>query len=55
MKKSEIYNLAMVTIADSHLGGRTKIEIIRQLIEDEQVAKFCEKRDEEEAEHGKSV
>ena len=46
MKKSEIYYMAQLAVVDSHLGSRTKLEILRELIGKEDVAKFCEMEEE---------
>ena len=54
MKKSEIYKKAQLAVLGSTLGGYDKLEILRELMEEEKVALFCENR-EKENENGKSL
>ena len=43
MKKSELYQLAMIAVVETeHLTPMTKIEFIDQLLADQRVAKFNE-------------
>lgn len=50
MKKSEIYHLAQITVVNAPcITPESKLEILRELFEREDVEKFCEKRKEEKA------
>lgn len=50
MKKSEIYSLAQIAvITTSCIAPEKKQEILRVLISDEDLAKYCEDRDAEKA------
>ena len=52
MKKSEIYKLAQVAVLEScHVSYGTKLEILRELIDKEDVAKFVEQHEEKESEN----
>lgn len=56
MKKSEIYFKAQVAVVNSNCHVLDKLEILRQLMNDEDVAKYVEKNEEtEENNDGKSV
>lgn len=49
MKKSEIYAMAQNAVLNSTLiGNREKLEILRELMDKEDVALFCEKQKEKE-------
>lgn len=48
MKTSEIYWLAQCAVLDSQLTVKTKLEIVRELIEKEDVALYCENKEEKE-------
>ena len=51
MKKSEIYHLAQITVINSPcIAPERKLETLRVLMEDEDVAKFVEKREAKERE-----
>ena len=51
MKKSEIYHLAQITVINSPcIAPERKLEAIRVLMENEDVAKFVEKREAKERE-----
>lgn len=53
MKKSEIYHLAQITIINSPcIAPERKLETLRVLMENEDVAKFVEKREAKEGENG---
>jgi hypothetical protein len=48
MKKSEIYNMAMLVIVDStELSGEYKLEILDVLMSDKSQAEWCENREAE--------
>ena len=50
MKKSEIYSLAQIAvITTSCISVEKKQEILRVLIKDEDLAKFCEEKEIEKA------
>lgn len=50
MKKSEAYNLAQIAvISSSCIAPERKMEILKVLIEDEKLARYCEEREEDEA------
>ena len=57
MKKSYIFRLAQISVLnDHHLPVADKLEILRELFEQEDVAIYVEKRDEKEGDdNGKSV
>ena len=47
MKKSEIYRMAQVAVLmNASINVREKLEILRELIDKEDVALFCEKKEE---------
>jgi hypothetical protein len=47
MKKSEIYHLAQIAVINSpSISPERKIEVMRVLLEDEQLALFCEEQEE---------
>lgn len=47
MKKSEIYHLTQITIINSPcIAPERKLEVLRVLMENEDVALFCEKQEE---------
>lgn len=49
MKKSEIYKAAQVAVLrDQNLSAVTRLEVLRELMDKEDVELFVEKRDEEE-------
>lgn len=49
MKNSELYRLAQVAVINSPcITPETKIDIIRMLIADENIARYGEKREEKE-------
>lgn len=51
MKKSEIYHLAQITVINSPcIAPERKLETLRVLIENEDVAKFVEEREAKERE-----
>ena len=51
MKKSEIYRVAQMAIVDSHkIDVEDKLEILRELFEKENTAKYWETKEAEEAE-----
>ena len=50
MKKSEKYRLAQLAVLNSNFLSSSKLEIIRTLQQDEDMAKYSEKREEEKAE-----
>lgn len=51
MKKSEMYKMAMMAVvASNSISPNVKIDIVRELIEREDLELFKEKREEEEAE-----
>lgn len=51
MKKSEIYRLAQIAVQEHNcLYTRYKLEIIRELMKQEDLALFCEKQEEEKVE-----
>ena len=53
MKKSEAYNLAQIAVIKSQcISPENKVEILRVLIEDEDLAKFTEKQQAKAAEGG---
>ena len=46
MKKSELYHMAQIAVLNSQcIAPENKLEILRILIEDENVSKFCEEQD----------
>lgn len=48
MKRSEIYKLAQIAVLDSvAMGGNAKLEILRELMGAENLALYCESKDEE--------
>lgn len=48
MKKSDIYRQAQIAVLDTcHVTAATKLEILRELMDKEDVAKFVEKQEEE--------
>lgn len=50
MKKSEMYRLAQESVlADNRLSSHQKLDIIRELMDAEDLERFCEKRKAEEA------
>jgi hypothetical protein len=56
MKKSEIYRLAQgAVVTNTSLPTSTKLEILRELMDKEDVEKFCEKRAEKEAQATEEV
>lgn len=55
MKTSEIYWLAQCAVLDSQLAVKTKLEIVRELIEKEDVALYCEKKEEEKEKQNETV
>ena len=49
MKKSEIYRKAQVAVLKTEtIGVFEKLEVLRELMDREDTALFCEKREEEE-------
>lgn len=48
MKKSEIYKMAQIAVLNSGLPGNNKLEILRELMDKEDVALFVEEREAEE-------
>ena len=49
MKKSEAYNLAQIAVVLSPcIAPENKLEVLRTLMEAEDIAKFCEKQEETE-------
>ena len=47
MKKSEIYHLAQITVINTPcIAPERKLEILRVLMEDENLAIYCEKQEE---------
>ena len=49
MKKSEIYLQAQIAVITSGgIGVLNKAEILRELMHQEDIAKFCEEKEEEE-------
>ena len=54
MKNSDLYHLAQVAVVQSpNIAPENKIEILKKLLGDENLALLCENR--EENENGKSV
>lgn len=50
MKKSQMFLMAQVSVVnDAELSATEKIEILHELFEKEDLAKFVEEREEEEA------
>lgn len=50
MKKSEMYYLAQITIINAPcVAPERKLEILRVLMHDEDVAKYCEEREDKRA------
>ena len=48
MKKSEIYHLAQITVINSPcIAPERKLETLRVLMENEDVALYCERKEEE--------
>ena len=48
MKKSEIYYLAQLAVlSDSAIANYQKLQILRELMEEEKLALFCEERKKE--------
>lgn len=46
MKKSEIYKIAMISIADDdRLDAATRVKIIAALYRDKELAEICEKQE----------
>lgn len=46
MKKSEIYHLAQVAVVNSAtIAPENKLEILRELIDAEELARFCESQE----------
>ena len=53
MKKSMAYHLAQIAVmASPGIAPENKLEILRVLISDEDVALFCEEKEAEEKENG---
>ena len=53
MKKSEIYHLAQITVVNAPcIAPERKLEVLRVLMENEEVAKFVEEREAKEGENG---
>lgn len=51
MKKSEIYRLAQIAVQEHNcMNTRHKLEILRELMRQEDLALFCEQQEEEKAE-----
>lgn len=48
MKKSELYQTAMVAVVDSNLTADVKLEVLALLIDNKGVAEWSEKREEAE-------
>lgn len=48
MKKSNLYQLAMIAVVDSDLHASVKLEVLEVLMEDKRVAEWSEKREEAE-------
>lgn len=48
MKKSEIYRLAQVAVLAQPLTDSVKITVLRELMVQEDLAKFCEQQEEKE-------
>lgn len=56
MKKSQIYHMAMLVIADSHcVSAGDKVEMIVQLNEDKKVAKYLENEEAKKQEEKKEA
>lgn len=57
MKKSEAYHLAQIAVVNSPCAApERKLQILRILMDQEYLAKLCEKQEESEGqENGKSV
>ena len=47
MKRSEIYKMAQIAVLESPFSGYDKLEILRELMEEEKLALFCEERKKE--------
>ena len=53
MKKSELYHLAQIAVVLSPcLAPENKLEVLRTLFDDEDLAKFVEEREAKEKENG---
>lgn len=53
MKKSEAYKLAQIAVVSTAtIAPESKLEILRVLIADENLAVYCEEREAEEKENG---
>lgn len=50
MKKSVIYHMAQIAVLGSGLLQSDKLQVLRELMSQEDVALYCEKREAEEAE-----
>ena len=51
MKKSEMFKIAQMAVVDSHkINVEDKLEILRELMDKEDLAKYVEKKEAEEAE-----
>lgn len=46
MKKSTAYRMAQLAVIESTLDPASKLDILRVLISDEDIARFCEKEKE---------
>ena len=47
MKKSEIFKLAEIAVADSNIPTMQKVEVLKVLIREEDSARYWEEREEE--------
>lgn len=46
MKKSELYQTAMIAVVDSNLTADVKLEVLALLIDNKRVAEWSEKKEE---------
>lgn len=53
MKKSELYHIAQDAVLDSGYSHEIKLEVLRQLMNDEDVARYVENK--EDSPNGKPV
>lgn len=47
MKKSDVYKLAQMAVVNSSMCAVDKLEILKELMSQENFAKFCEKQEKE--------
>lgn len=49
MKKSSVYYMAQLAVIESNIDTVCKLEILKRLLADEELARYCERQAEKEA------